>query len=52
MEVKVYLNLAARSNGKPVFDRMVSCPDAFDIKSFCNNMKSIFGECVIEFLVV
>lgn len=52
MEVKVFMNLSARSSNKPVFDRMVECPDAFDIKSFVSNMKSIFGDCVIEILFV
>lgn len=53
MEVKVFMSLDARSNNKSVFARMVLCPDAFDIKSFVQNMKAIFGnDCVIDILIV
>lgn len=53
MEVFVYMSHEARVAKKSVFGRVVSCPDAFDIRSFVNNMKAIFGEgCIIEFIVV
>lgn len=53
MEVKVFLSLESKSANKPVFGRMVLCPDAFDIKSFVQNMKAIFGnDCVIDILIV
>jgi hypothetical protein len=39
MEVIVYFTVE-----KPLFKRVVMCPDAFDINSFVSNMKAIFGE--------
>ena len=39
MEVIVYYNV-----DKPLFKRVVMCPDAFDIKAFFANMKAVFGE--------
>lgn len=52
MEVIVYENFEARSNGKSVFHRAVQCPDAFDYNAFIKGIRSIFGEkVVIEFLV-
>lgn len=52
MEVIVYINFEARSHGKSVFHRVVSCPDAFDYNAFIKVMKAIFGEkVVIDFLV-
>ena len=42
MEVIVYYNIE-----KPLFKRVVMCPDSFDMKSFFLNMKSVFGEKVI-----
>ena len=53
MEVAVYMNFEARSNNKPVFKRVVSCPDAFEYDSFVRVMRQIFGDkAVIEFIVV
>lgn len=52
MEVFVYMTLEARSNKKPVFGRVVSCPDAFNLNDFTNQMKAIFGNCVIEVIIV
>ena len=42
MEVSVYYNIE-----KPLFKRVVMCPDTFDIKAFHANMKSIFGEKIV-----
>lgn len=47
MEVKVYYNVE-----KPLFSRVVLCPDAFDIKSFVANIKAIFGEKVTIQLII
>ena len=47
MEVTVYYNA-----DKPLFKRVVLCPDAFDINAFCANMKAIFGEKVTIQLIV
>lgn len=47
MEVSVYFNIE-----KPLFIRVVLCPDAFDINSFVSNMKAIFGEKVIVNIVI
>ena len=53
MEVSVYMNLEARSNNKPVFKRVVLCPDTFSYEGFVLSMRSVFGpSCVIEFLIV
>lgn len=42
MEVVVYYNI-----DKPLFKRIVMCPDTFDMRSFYHNMKAVFGEKVI-----
>lgn len=47
MEVSVYMSLDAMRNNKPVFKRMVVCPDAFDVRSFVSVMKSIFGSDIV-----
>lgn len=47
MEVIVYFN-----KEKPLFKRVVLVPDAFDIKSFVSNMKSIFGENVTINIII
>lgn len=47
MEVSVYFDVS-----KPLFKRVVMCPDAFDIKAFCGCMKSIFGEKVIINIII
>lgn len=53
MEVFVYMSNTARLSKKSVFGRVVSCPAAFDIKTFVNNMKAIFGkDCIIEIIIV
>ena len=52
MEVFVYMSLEARSQKKSVFGRVVTCPDAFDMVAFSNQMKAIFGSCVIEIIIV
>lgn len=52
MEVFVYMSLEARANKKSVFGRVVSCPDAFDLNAFTTQMKAIFGNCVIEIVIV
>lgn len=53
MEVFVYMSHDARLAKKSVFGRVVLCSDAFDIKSFVNNMKAILGECcIIEIIIV
>ena len=52
MEVFVYMSLEARANKKSVFGRVVTCPDAFDMVAFSNQMKAIFGSCVIEIIIV
>ena len=53
MEVSVFLSIEARSNNKPVFKRVVLCPDTFEYEGFVRSMRSVFGPtCVIEFLVV
>ena len=47
MEVSVYY-----VKEKPLFKRVVMCPDVFDIDSFVLSMKGIFGEkVVIEILI-
>lgn len=47
MEVCVYYQ-----KDKPLFKRMVMCPDVFDIDSFVLSMKGVFGEkVVIEILI-
>ena len=52
MEVYVYLSLDAKRSRKSVFGRVVSCPDLFDIAAFSNQMIAIFGNCVIELIIV
>lgn len=52
MEVFVYMSLDAMLNKNPVFGRKVICPDAFDMVAFSNQMKAIFGNCVIEIVIV
>lgn len=53
MEVAVYMSMESRKQNKPVFKRVVMCPDAFEYDSFVRVMRSIFGEkIVIEFLIV
>lgn len=47
MEVKVYYNVE-----RPLFSRVVLCPDLFDINSFVSNMKAIFGEKVTIQLII
>lgn len=47
MEVIVYYNIE-----KPLFKRVVLCPDLFDINSFVSNMKAIFGEKVTINLII
>lgn len=47
MDVSVYYNIE-----KPLFKRVVLCPDAFNINSFVDNMKAIFGEKVIVNIVI
>lgn len=47
MEVIVYYN-----KDKPLFKRVVHCPDVFDIKSFVSNMKAIFGENVTINIII
>ena len=50
--VHLYLSLDAKRARKSVFGRVVTCPDAFDIVAFSNQMKAIFGNCVIELIIV
>ena len=53
MEVAVYMSLDARAHNKPIFKRVVLCPDAFEYDSFVRVMRSVFGDkAVIEFIVV
>ena len=52
MEVYVYLSLDARRARKSVFGRVVKCPDAFDVVAFSNQMRAIFGSCIIELIIV
>ena len=53
MEVSVYMSLDARAHNKPIFKRVVLCPDAFEYDSFVRVMRSVFGDkAVIEFIVV
>lgn len=52
MEVFVYLSLDAKQAKKAIFGRVVSCPDAFDVVAFSNQMKAILGNCVIELIIV
>lgn len=53
MEINIYRNMAARSNGKRLFCARVSCPDAFSYGSAVDVFRSIYGsDIVIEFLVV
>ena len=47
MEVGVYMSYEALKEEKALFRRSVAVPDAFDIKSFVANMKSIFGTNVV-----
>lgn len=47
MEVSVYMSLEAMRNNKPVFKRMVMCPDLFDSNLFVQVMKSIFGNSIV-----
>lgn len=47
MEVSVYMSLEAMRNNKPVFKRMVLCPDAFDSNLFVSVMKSVFGNQIV-----
>lgn len=47
MEVSVYYNI-----DKPLFKRVVLCPDTFDINSFVACMKAVFGEKVIVNIVI
>ena len=42
MEISVYYD-----ERKPLFKRVVMCPDAFDISAFHANMKAVFGEKVV-----
>ena len=52
MEVFVYISLEAKQQRKSVFGRVVACPDAFDMVAFSNQMKAIYGSCVIEIIIV
>lgn len=47
MEISVYY-----TKDKPLFKRVVMCPDALDIKAFTNCMKAIFGEKVIINVII
>ena len=52
MEVYVYLSLDAKRARKPVFGRVVTCPDAFDVVAFSNQMKAILGRIsIIKFIL-
>ena len=52
MEVFVYMSLEAKTQRRSVFGRTVACPDAFDMVAFSNQMKAIFGSCIIEIIIV
>lgn len=47
MEVSVYY-----TQDKPLFKRVVMCPDAFDINAFYANMKAVFGEKVVVNIIL
>lgn len=47
MEVAVYMSLDSLKADKSVFKRQVLCPGTFNVDSFVNNMKSIFGKSAI-----
>lgn len=52
MEIRVYKNLQCRSTNKYLFCARVECPDAFSFSSAINVFRSIYGNCIIEFLCV
>ena len=52
MEITVYQNLDARVKGKRLFCARVHCSDTFDFNSTVSVFKSIYGNCIIELLVV
>lgn len=52
MEIRVYKNLEARSKGNSLFVARVACVDVFSYKMAVEVFKAVYGECVIEFLVV
>lgn len=53
MEVAVFMSLDFYKSNKPVFQRQVLCPDAFEPSNFVSVMKSVFGEkAVISIIVV
>jgi hypothetical protein len=47
MEVIVYY-----TPEKPLFKRVVLCPDALDINSFVSCMKAVFGEKVVIQIII
>ena len=47
MEVSVYFY-----NEKPLFKRVIMCPDAFDIKAFHSCMKAMFGEKIVVSVIL
>ena len=52
MEITIYQNLDARAKGKRLFCARVQCLDTFDFNSTVSVFKSIYGNCIIELLVV
>ena len=52
MEIRIYRDLVARSNNKPLYVARVECPDTFSFERALCVFKSIYGSCLIEFLCV
>ena len=52
MEIRIYRNLEARSNNRPLYVARVECPDTFSFERALCVFKSIYGSCLIEFLCV
>ena len=47
MEVAVYSSLESMKQDRALFKRNVLVPDAFNVDSFVQNMKAVFGQSVI-----
>lgn len=53
MELRVYLNLSAFTDGKPIYCSRIQCPDTFSFENALSLFKSIYGVgCCVVFVCV
>lgn len=52
MEIRVFKSLELRSAGKPLYCSRVACLEVFSYEKAIDVFRSIYGDCIIEFLVV